>query len=98
MDKISRPLNEIRPFDIRPSPSGKSFKIESAKVDLPLPDSPTIPSVSPSPSTKETFRTAETRDLPWTYSTERFSTRNKGSDIIPPAAGPGRPAVLHPIN
>src|SRR6476659_3908746 len=48
-ERRSRPSNAIRPAVIRPG-GGTSLMIENAVTDLPLPDSPTRPSVSPRPT------------------------------------------------
>ena len=45
---------------IRPAVGSSSLRMQRASVDLPHPDSPTIPSVSPSRSVKETPSTAFT--------------------------------------
>ncbi len=55
----SRFLNKIWPPEILPG-SGTRLRIESAVIDLPLPDSPTMPSVSPASISKLTPSTART--------------------------------------
>ena len=58
-----------------------------AIVDLPLPDSPTMPSVSPACRSKETPRTASTAFSPGRrYVTCRFSTWNRTSPVPRPLA------------
>ncbi len=53
----SRPWNTTRPEATRPG-DGTSRRIENAVTDLPEPDSPTRPSVSPRRSSNETSSTA----------------------------------------
>ena len=52
---MSRPLKTIRP-----RVGSSSLRMQRTSVDLPQPDSPTMPSVSPSRSVKETPSTAFT--------------------------------------
>ena len=56
----SWPSNMTRPETILPGGEGTSLRIDSANTDFPLPDSPTIPSVSPGPKSKLTPSTALT--------------------------------------
>ena len=53
-----RPSNVIVPAAMRPGGFGTSRMMESDVTDLPQPDSPTMPSVSPGASTKLTPSTA----------------------------------------
>src|SRR5207247_10101088 len=53
----SRPLNRMRPPAIRLA-RGSNRMIESAVIDLPEPDSPTMPSVSPASTVSDTWSTA----------------------------------------
>ena len=54
----SRRAKSMLPPVMRPPPCSTSRMIDSAVTDLPEPDSPTIATVSPRPTSKETPRTA----------------------------------------
>ena len=56
----SRRAKSIRPEVIRPPPCSTRRITDSAVTDLPEPDSPTMATVSPRPTSKETSRTAST--------------------------------------
>src|ERR1035438_4644039 len=59
---------------------GRSCAIAKSRVDLPQPDSPTIPRNSPAWSVRLTLSTALTSAASVRYETERFSTSSSGSD------------------
>ena len=61
--------------------------IESALTDLPLPDSPTSPSVWPAPSSKSTPSTARIGRPPDRNHVLRFSTRSSSAMRAPRAFG-----------
>src|ERR1700726_3870006 len=61
-----------------PSALGTRRMIALPKVDLPQPDSPTRPSVSPASSSKDTSSTARTAPCAVWYWTQRLSTDNSG--------------------
>ena len=58
--RTSAPSKMIEPFTIFPGGCGMSRMSESAVTDLPQPDSPTMPSVSPWSSSNDTPSTART--------------------------------------
>jgi hypothetical protein len=66
------------PPAIRPG-GWTSRMIERAVTDLPLPDSPTSPSVSPARTSKLTSSTAFTRPAGTSKTVVRPSTINKGT-------------------
>ena len=78
----SSPSNLIEPAAMRPVSGGIRRRIESAVTDLPQPDSPTMPSVSPrarSNDTPSTARTTPSRVLNWVW-------RSRTSRMLPEAA------------
>src|SRR5215217_7939301 len=77
----SRPLYVIRPDSIRPGGS-TSRMIENAVSDLPLPDSPTRPSVSPGAIEKLTSRTAGVNRPFTSKPVVRCSTARSGASDI----------------
>jgi hypothetical protein len=56
----SWPSKAIEPPTMRPVSAGSSRRIDSAVTDLPQPDSPTMPNVSPAARSKEMPSTART--------------------------------------
>ena len=82
LDKVdmSRPSNDIEP----PTSAvvGKYPITANAAVDLPHPDSPTIPSTSPLETSKEASLTAITVPLGVKNVTDNFSTLSNGSLFI----------------
>src|SRR5712691_2468373 len=74
----SRPLKRTRPPAIRPG-GCTSRMIDKAVTDLPLPDSPTSPSVSPAPISKLTSSTAATGPRVVSKTVVRRSTDRRGS-------------------
>ena len=78
----SRPSKTIRlPGSMRPRSSSRPM-IESAVTDLPLPDSPTTPSVPPAWSSKSTPSTARITPASVENDVRRFSTREQlGSSV-----------------
>src|SRR5258708_6601065 len=62
----------------RPSEAGTSRMIALPRVDLPQPDSPTRPSVSPASTSKLTSSTARTTPRALWYWTQRLSTESSG--------------------
>ncbi len=70
---------------------------DSAVTDLPEPDSPTIATVSPRPTRKETSRTAETIRSVLRNSTDKCSTSSNGDASRPAlaAAEPGAGGRAH---
>ena len=57
--RISLPLNRIAPEVTRPG-ALSSFSMDRPSVDLPQPDSPTMPSTSPLRTSRESLSTART--------------------------------------
>src|SRR5688572_12442866 len=72
------PSNRSSPLVIRP-PGGSSRRIENAVIDLPLPDSPTRPSVSPGRIWKLTSFTAGLARPAGPNSTVRCRTSSSGA-------------------
>src|SRR5690606_39111906 len=77
-------------------PGGSSPSSPRPSVDLPQPDSPTSPSVSPGHRSKLTPSTARTGPDSVPYQTRRSRTVSTGPDGGGPAAGPrtGRVSTL----
>ena len=59
----SSPSNQISPLTVRAA-GGRRRRSERASVVFPEPDSPTMPSVSPSPTVSETSSTARVTRAP----------------------------------
>ena len=76
--RMSRPSNRMEPPTIRPGFATRRRISDSPVTDFPDPDSPTIPSVSPCASEKETSSTARTPSSPLPKSTFRFETSRIG--------------------
>src|SRR5262249_49533293 len=67
------------------SPGGvSSCETPNSSVDLPQPDSPTMPRNSPAPTVKLTPSTARTAPASVRYSTARSVTSSRGSATLPP--------------
>src|SRR3977135_3369728 len=77
----SRPLKRRLPRAMRPGGCTRRM-IDSAVTDLPLPDSPTSPSVSPARISKLTSSTAGTGPMGRSKTVVRFETESKDSDIL----------------
>ncbi len=85
------PRHSTRPASIRPPSRAISRRTASAVADLPEPDSPTIASVSPGSTWKESPRTASTGPKP----TRRPSTCSSGALMPqPPGRSPGAGRAL----
>ena len=74
----SRPLSLIDPPTMWP-PLGSSLMIDSPVMDLPQPDSPTRPRVSPAPMARLTLPTAWTTERDSLMWVERSSTSITGA-------------------
>ena len=75
---MGRPSMRTPPFEAGARPA-----IAFNTVDLPEPDSPTIPKVSPRATSKETSCTASTRLSPLLKVTLKFSTAMAGAAVMP---------------
>ena len=75
----SRPLKRMRPETSRPGGEGTSRRTDIAVTDLPQPDSPTSPSVSPGASESETPSTARNSPNEVSKETRRSSIRSAAS-------------------
>src|SRR4051812_40098967 len=76
----SCPLNLISPEGWLAAP-GRSCRIDNAVTDLPDPDSPTSPSVSPRRTSKEMCRTASVTVVPCVKRTERSRIERSDSGL-----------------
>src|SRR5215469_13638037 len=72
------PLNRTLPPSTRAG-GASSWAIANSSVDLPQPDSPTMPRNSPLPTVNDTSSTARTLPRSRTYSTDRPLTSSTGS-------------------
>src|SRR5262249_44480934 len=82
---------------MRPDCRGSSRMIDSAETDLPDPDSPTMATISPRPTSKDRPSTARRRPDPVTNSTSRLSTDNSvglAAGGLEPGTGPGDGVVM----
>ena len=89
-----RPSSLISPAAILPGGLGTSRMIESDVTDLPQPDSPTIPSVSPGASEKLMPSTAANELPPVRNSVRRPFTSRSALVVIPRPQAEG-PFLLH---
>ena len=83
----------IRPDGNRAGGDGTRPMIAMADTDLPEPDSPTMPSVSPGLTDQLTPSTARTTPLSVWKCTRRSSTDSNGSAFVAGAAGGGSTLV-----
>src|SRR6266571_1630420 len=77
-----RPLKITLPL-VMPAGGASSWAIANSNVDLPQPDSPTIPMNSPASRSKLTSSTARTRPRSIAYSTVRPRTSSMGRVVNP---------------
>ncbi|MCY1560203.1 hypothetical protein D9M68_973140 [compost metagenome] len=73
---MRRPFSRISPEATRPGGSSRPM-MEAPVSDLPAPDSPTTPRISPGAMSKEMSSSARKVPLRWGNSTTRFLTCNR---------------------